>query len=74
MQGYIFEIELKNTFIILYFQAVVVGYDPGKGRFQGKVGALRCKMANGKLFSVGSGYTLIFTLIFNLNEIYIKCQ
>lgn len=55
MQGYIFEIELKNTFIILYFQAVVVGYDPGKGRFQGKVGALRCKMANGKLFSVGSG-------------------
>lgn len=74
MQGYIFEIELKNTFIILYFQAVVVGYDPGKGRFQGKVGALRCKMANGKLFSVGSGYTLIFTLIFNLNKIYIKCQ
>jgi DNA ligase-1 len=36
-------------------QAVVVGYEPGKGRFQGKVGALRCKMANGKLFSVGSG-------------------
>lgn len=38
-------------------EAVVVGYDPGKGRFQGKVGALRCKMANGKLFSVGSGLT-----------------
>lgn len=57
MQGYTFEMELKNIFffITLYFQAVVVGYDPGKGRFQGKVGALRCKMANGKLFSVGSG-------------------
>lgn len=57
MQGYTFEMELKNIFffITLYFKAVVVGYDPGKGRFQGKVGALRCKMANGKLFSVGSG-------------------
>lgn len=54
------ELKKKFLFIIPYFQAVVVGYDPGKGRFQGKVGALRCKMANGKLFSVGSGYIFIF--------------
>lgn len=38
-------------------EAVVIGYDPGKGRFTGAVGALRCKMACGKIFSVGSGLT-----------------
>ncbi|XP_070574678.1 uncharacterized protein [Ptychodera flava] len=36
-------------------EARVVGYEEGKGRNQGRVGALRCQMANGKLFSVGSG-------------------
>lgn len=38
-------------------EAVVIGYDPGKGRFTGAVGALRCKMECGKIFSVGSGLT-----------------
>lgn len=36
-------------------EAVVVGYEPGKGRFQGAVGALKVKMACGKVFAVGSG-------------------
>lgn len=38
-------------------EAVVIGYDPGKGRFTGAVGALRCKMECGKVFKVGSGLT-----------------
>ncbi|PBK63457.1 DNA ligase/mRNA capping enzyme [Armillaria solidipes] len=36
-------------------EAVVTGYAPGKGRNAGVTGALKCKMASGKTFSVGSG-------------------
>ncbi|KAK0207120.1 DNA ligase/mRNA capping enzyme [Desarmillaria ectypa] len=36
-------------------EAVVTGHAPGKGRNAGVVGALKCKMASGKTFSVGSG-------------------
>ncbi|KAL5022797.1 hypothetical protein ScPMuIL_001952 [Solemya velum] len=38
-------------------EAIVIGYEPGKGRFHNAVGALRCKMACGKIFKVGSGMT-----------------
>ncbi|XP_006820400.1 uncharacterized protein LOC100366927 isoform X2 [Saccoglossus kowalevskii] len=38
-------------------EARVVGYKEGKGMNQGRVGALRVQMANGKEFSVGSGLT-----------------
>lgn len=38
-------------------EAVVIGYDSGKGRFTGAVGSLRCRMECGKEFSVGSGMT-----------------
>lgn len=38
-------------------EAVVIGYDPGKGRFTGAVGALKCRMECGKEFKVGSGLT-----------------
>jgi len=36
-------------------EAVVVGHASGKGRNAGVTGALQCKMASGKSFSVGSG-------------------
>ncbi|KAE9402549.1 hypothetical protein BT96DRAFT_964719 [Gymnopus androsaceus JB14] len=36
-------------------EAVVTGYKDGKGRNQGVTGALKCKMASGKTFDVGSG-------------------
>jgi DNA ligase-1 len=38
-------------------EAVVTGYMPGKGRNKGVTGALKCKMAIGKNFNVGTGLT-----------------
>ncbi|KAH7338308.1 hypothetical protein B0J17DRAFT_661935 [Rhizoctonia solani] len=38
-------------------EAEVVGYEPGKGKHKGVTGALKCAMASGKKFSVGSGLT-----------------
>ncbi|KDQ57285.1 hypothetical protein JAAARDRAFT_35922 [Jaapia argillacea MUCL 33604] len=38
-------------------EAIVTGYVPGKGRHKGSTGALKCKMASGKTFNVGSGLT-----------------
>ena len=37
-------------------EAVVIGHVAGKGRHRGRLGALRCRAANGKEFSVGSGF------------------
>ncbi|EIM86354.1 DNA ligase/mRNA capping enzyme, partial [Stereum hirsutum FP-91666 SS1] len=36
-------------------EAEVTGYVPGKGKHTGSTGALKCKMASGKTFAVGSG-------------------
>jgi DNA ligase 1 len=36
-------------------EATVVGYEAGRGKHVGKVGALNVQLANGKLFSVGTG-------------------
>ncbi|KAF9063022.1 hypothetical protein BDP27DRAFT_1394009 [Rhodocollybia butyracea] len=36
-------------------EAIVTGYKDGKGRNAGVTGALKCKMASGKTFDVGSG-------------------
>lgn len=36
-------------------EAVVTGYAPGKGKYKGSTGALKCKMESGKTFSVGTG-------------------
>lgn len=33
----------------------VVGYTPGRGKYSGKVGALRCRLENGIEFKIGSG-------------------
>ncbi|CAG8476515.1 5523_t:CDS:2, partial [Cetraspora pellucida] len=36
-------------------EALVEGYEPGKGKYTGMTGALKCVMACGKKFKVGSG-------------------
>lgn len=38
-------------------EADVIGYRPGKGKYQGMVGALIVKMPDGKTFAIGSGLT-----------------
>lgn len=38
-------------------EAVVVDYEPGRGRHQGRVGALICELPGGVRFAVGSGLT-----------------
>ncbi|MDX3774461.1 DNA ligase [Chromatiaceae bacterium AAb-1] len=38
-------------------EAVVIGYRPGKGKYQGMVGALMVKTPEGKTFAIGSGLT-----------------
>ncbi len=38
-------------------EARVLGYVPGKGRLQGKVGALQVEAADGRRFRIGSGLT-----------------
>ena len=36
-------------------EALVVGHEMGQGRNDGRVGALRCRLRSGVLFSCGSG-------------------
>lgn len=36
-------------------EAIVVGYEPGKGKYQGMTGALRMELTDGKRFRIGSG-------------------
>jgi len=36
-------------------ECAVVGYKPGKGKLKGLTGALRCRMADGRVVSLGSG-------------------
>ena len=38
-------------------EAIVLSYEDGKGKYQGMVGALNCKMRNGLQIKVGSGLT-----------------
>lgn len=38
-------------------EAVVIGYEPGKGRHKGVTGGLLVRMPNGKEFNVGTGLT-----------------
>lgn len=38
-------------------EAVVIGYRPGKGKYQGMVGALVVRTPEGKTFAIGSGLT-----------------
>jgi len=34
-------------------EAKVIGYENGKGKYQGMTGSLTCQMASGKKFNVG---------------------
>jgi DNA ligase-1 len=38
-------------------EAVVTGHEPGKGKHAGRLGALTVRLGNGKVFSVGTGFT-----------------
>lgn len=38
-------------------EAIVTGIAPGKGKHLGRLGALECKMPNGKSFNVGTGFS-----------------
>lgn len=38
-------------------EAEVIGHEPGKGRHAGRLGALSVRLPNGKVFSVGTGFS-----------------
>jgi len=38
-------------------EATVIGHVPGKGKYTGKMGALRVETADGKRFQIGTGFT-----------------
>jgi DNA ligase 1 len=38
-------------------EAIVLGYTPGKGKYQGMVGALQVRSEDGRVFRIGSGLT-----------------
>ncbi len=38
-------------------EATVIGHEPGKGKHQGRLGALVVQLPNGKQFSVGTGFS-----------------
>lgn len=38
-------------------EAVVIGYQPGRGRHAGRLGALRLRDGQGRVFEIGSGFT-----------------
>jgi len=38
-------------------EAIVTGYVPGKGKNKGSMGSLKCKMASGKTFNIGTGFS-----------------
>uniref|UniRef100_A0A6U2JEG2 DNA ligase OB-like domain-containing protein n=1 Tax=Pseudictyota dubia TaxID=2749911 RepID=A0A6U2JEG2_9STRA len=49
--------ELLKVKTFLDDEAIVVGIQAGKGRNKGRMGALECKLRNGKEFRVGSGFS-----------------
>lgn len=38
-------------------ECIVVAINKGKGKFSGKMGSLDCKMPNGEIFKIGSGFS-----------------
>lgn len=38
-------------------EAVIIGYEDGKGKYEGHIGALKVRGLNGKEFKIGSGFT-----------------
>jgi len=38
-------------------EATIIAHEPGKGKYVGKLGALRVRTDDGREFSIGSGFT-----------------
>ncbi len=38
-------------------EAVVIGHEPGQGRHKGRMGALLCRLGDGKQFAIGTGFS-----------------
>jgi DNA ligase-1 len=57
-----YERKRSNTLLKLKsmqdIDAVVIGYQPGKGQHEGRVGSLVCELTNGILFQCGTGMTV----------------
>jgi len=52
--------RLKNALKVKAYQdkdCEVTGYRPGRGKYQGMVGSLECKLISDKIISIGSGLT-----------------
>lgn len=49
--------DLLKVKTFLDDEAIVTGHQAGKGRHQGRMGALECKLRNGTAFKVGSGFS-----------------
>lgn len=47
-------LKVKSFFDV---EATVEGHAPGKGKHEGRLGALRCRLDNGVLVDVGTGFT-----------------
>jgi DNA ligase-1 len=46
-------------------EAIVIGFEEGKGRLNGLLGSLKCKLKNGKTFNIGSGLNDIIRKEYN---------
>ncbi len=57
----LYEIGRSNTLLkiksFIDAEAVVLEYQPGKGKHKGKMGALSVQLDNGTLFSIGTGFS-----------------
>lgn len=47
-------LKVKN---FLDAECKVIGYTEGKGKYRGKLGALKCQLDNGEIFKIGSGFS-----------------
>jgi len=52
------KLNFHYKFFFYFPEALVVGHKPGKGNCTGMLGALECKLPNGKRFDVGSGFNM----------------
>ncbi len=59
----LYERKRSNKILKLkkYFddECLVVGYTAGKGKFTGMLGALKCKLKNGIIIKIGSGFSIM---------------
>jgi len=59
--GSLYEFRRSSTLFkvkrFLDAEAIVTGYQPGKGKYRGMLGALDCKLPSGVEFQVGTGFT-----------------